>query len=766
MAPPSPAGARTAALTVFLAGFVSLAFELVQVRLLAFLLGNGNDFLAIPIALLGLAIGSMGCHFLYRGDLGRLVRALSAAVGPLLLVTLLGVFAIGNHVFPAIHASRTDPGIAAARIVVYGVAFLPPYVGFGALFAAAFARAEERVGQLYFFDLAGAALGCAAVPLALAWTDLWPTLMLLLVGAFALYAADPVRPGRNLGLAAAGLAVVGLLAATGAVFRTHPNPSVLASWALSGHRKGAEEVAVRWNPIARTSLMRSADRWAIVQDNGVSNVQVRPWDPSTTPLEAREESRHHSLAWDLGRDPRDILVIFAGAGRDLLLFDALSGERASLTGVEINPDVVGFIDHPALADFGLGAFFADPKRRLVNQEGRHFLDVDRGTYDLIHVANNGAVAANRTGHTRKFLDTCEAMAAYLDHLAPDGVLVFANQPIEEKLGCFRELFAQRGLGDATAAMFAWGWPDIDVLDSLVVMPGGMTPADAQTLRQQVASWRSGAEILWDPTSRTGVARTTRLLTEPVDRRWLVTDDRPFTHPIVLGDLDVVPAAAQLADPRYLEAWLKVFTVALFALVSGGIAGAAHWLGGPERRVPLPWVAYLLVSGVGYMAVEIGLIAKTELFVGNPLYAVALNLALFLVASAVGAALQDRWRDQRAPVRLVAFAVAGIVWGLLGARLCNAWLVGAPMVIKAVALAVAVVPTGIALGAFYPYAVERLVGEGRPGAVPMSYALTTLSSVLGSSLAIAAMIDLGFTRVILVGAALYVVAGAIAFARQR
>src|SRR5690242_8757838 len=131
---------RRAVLTVFLAGLTSLAFELVQVRMLSFFLGNGMDFLAIPIALLGLAIGSMSCHFLYRGPLDRLVSVLSTALAPLLAVVLLVVFAIANYAFPAVHASQTDPWAAALRIVVYGVAFLPPYVAFGALLAAAFGR--------------------------------------------------------------------------------------------------------------------------------------------------------------------------------------------------------------------------------------------------------------------------------------------------------------------------------------------------------------------------------------------------------------------------------------------------------------------------------------------------------------------------------------------------------------------------------------------------------------------------------------------------
>ena len=53
-------------------------------------------------------------------------------------------------------------------------------------------------------------------------------------------------------------------------------------------------------------------------------------------------------------------------------------------------------------------------------EGRAFLERADEKYDLIYVANNGAVHASRTGHTRKFLDTYEAMSAYIDQLSPDG----------------------------------------------------------------------------------------------------------------------------------------------------------------------------------------------------------------------------------------------------------------------------------------------------------------------------------------------------------
>jgi hypothetical protein len=50
-----------------------------------------------------------------------------------------------------------------------------------------------------------------------------------------------------------------------------------------------------------------------------------------------------------------------------------------------------------------------------------------------------------------------------------------------------------------------------------------------------------------------------------------------------------------------------------------------------------------------------------------------------------------------------------------------------------------------------------VGAGRGEAIPATYGLTTLSSVWGSALASALMIEMGFSRVIALGAAAYLCA---------
>jgi uncharacterized membrane protein YhaH (DUF805 family) len=810
---------RDVEIGIFLVGFVCLMVELLHTRMLAFFLGSISNFLAIPVALFGLALGSLLVHRERKGDARRLIAILQALVLPVLAATFVGFFAVANAFFPVIHVSLENPYGDAARVLTYSGIFLPSYAIFGALLALYFDEGAQSIGRLYGFDLAGAASGCLLAPLVLTWAGLPPAIMTVLFGALALLAATlmptwkpwegfhsrgpcdppspplaalglarfgsagqspatPTRfPSRRLvvGAGVVGTCAVALLAWRGSVFEEHPDVVRLSHYVLSGYdRKDMEEVRVRWNDLARTSLVRAdshnpeagGEAWGIVQDDGLSNVKVARWDPAAKPADILPGSLHHTLPFLMGHEPKRILVLFAGVGRDMVELDGMAQGRADITGVELNRAVVDLVRDPLLAGMNLRAFHARPNIHLVVREGRDFLNNDRGRYDLLFVATNGSINAGRTGHTRKYLDTTEAMASYLDHLAPgpDSMMVFVNQPVLHKAESLRLLFAERGLGDFGKAVFAFGAPATRGQDSMVVKPGGLTPDEIAAIDRKVASWPHARQVLYAPSGAGLPSFVDAVLGRT--RGPLVTDDRPFVHEVNWRDFELLPAKARFFDQLYASSWIKVFTILLFGVVSVAVMAGLGLRRGRERRVPWPWVLYFFVAGVSYMCVEIGLIAKTELFLGSPLYAVAVILALFLASNGLGAYLQDRLRVFRGPATLVLPAVAAIAWGALATHLCNAHLLSLPLPLKILCAAIGVVPAGTFLGMFYPFGVERVVAAGRRAAVPATYAMATLSSVWGSSWAMTAITNLGFSTVILVGAAGYALTGALYLVARR
>jgi hypothetical protein len=555
------------------------------------------------------------------------------------------------------------------------------------------------------------------------------------------------------------------------VFEEHPDVVHLSHYVLPGYApENIREMRVRWNDLARTSLVRATSRnpraggeaWGIVQDDGLSNVKVPRWDPAAKPEDILRFSLHHALPFLMGHEPKRILVLFAGIGRDMVELDGVAQGKADITGVELNPAVVNLYRDPLLVDMNLRSFLARPNIHLVVREGRDFLNNDRRRYDLVFVATNGSINTGRTGHTRKYLDTYEAMASYLDHLAPgpDSMLVFVNQPVAHKAESLRLLFAERRLGDFGKAVFAFGAPETRGQDSMIVKPSGLTPEEIAAIDQKVASWPYPRQVLYSPSG----AGLPNFVDSVVGRRRgrLVTDDRPFVHEVSWRDFELLPAKARFVDQLYASSWIKVFTILVFGAISVAVMAFVGLRRDRKRRIPWTWVLYFFLSGVSYMCVEIGLIAKSELFLGSPLYAVAVILALFLASNGLGASLQDRLRLFRGPEMLVMPAVFAIAWGVLGTHLCNARLLSLPLPLKIVCVALCVVPAGTFLGMFYPIGVERTAEAGRRAAVPATYAMATMSSVWGSAWAMTAITNLGFSTVIFVGATGYVLAGGLAW----
>jgi hypothetical protein len=775
----APMGNRLVA-AVFLIGFVSLGYELLQVRMLSFFLGSISNFLAIPVALFGLALGSMYCHFIHRGDARRLVSRCLLLVFPVLAAVLIAFFAIANGLFHEVHVTFSQPGENVARLLVYSALFLPPYFLFGALLSSIFAMNAARIGRLYFFDLSGAALGCFAVPLLFTYTDL-PVVILSLLASALLLALASAAPRRAVvfGVCLAAFAGIVALTVTGTVFRERPDIPILAKRMMSPKSFDRyEEVAARWNDVARTSLIRGyriddvdaeTPEYIVVQDDGISNVYVRGYDPGLSRDSVMQRSRFaHAFPFALGIRPRNILVMFAGTGRDMVLLDALAERRARITGVELNRAVVDFAFSPVLRPLRLGEFLSRDGIRLVAREGRDFLNNSTEKFDLVFVATNGSVHATRTGHTRKYLDTYQAMGAYLDHLAPDGALFFWNQPVEHKVVSLGRLLAERKLGDPGSAMYAYGAAGSDTLRCLLVKPAGFSRSELEALRAHHRGADAKRALLYAPGGR-GTPRFKAIVggrDVPDLPREPITDNDPFTNKVELSRFSLVPDESFSHDLKYSSDWIKVFTVILLAFVSLVVIAALRFLGSRDRRLPLPWFAYFFVSGLGYMGVEIGLIGKIELFMGNPLYAVAVILAVFLLSNALGAFLQDKYRVMRGWKTLLGYTSVAVLWSVTGATICNSFFLSIPLPLKIVAVAAAVGPAGIFLGMYYPFGVSTLVGAGRTPMVPATYAIATLSSVVSSAAAMTAITIVGFSSVILLGALCYAAVAFVFVAARR
>lgn len=755
---------RDRSLTVATVAFTLLALEILLARLYPVFLGSISAFVAIPVAMFGLGLGATAMHLARRDLDPKLLEKLVPGLWFVTLASLLLGFLLFNEVFNLTHYKLQNPITGMARTVTLLLVFTPIFALGGVVLSLCFREGADHVGRLYAFDLVGSAFACFAVPVALHLFDMPVVLVFVLAALGFAGVANLPEAARSRGRSMLGVAlgVLLLLAMFQLIFTERPDSEVLGVRYAKG--RTATELTHRWNEVSRVALMRWEDEEGnrehrVVHDDGISNVRLRTWRPKRL----RDKKRYrgtHGLPWLAGVEPKNALVIFAGAGRDMMLLYEHSGGTLHATGVELNARVPWLVK----GGWNLKAFWDLPDIDLRIDEGRAFLERSRDKYDLIYVASNGAQYATRTGHSRKFLETREAMESYLDRLAPGGVIVFGVQPSKHKIRWFKRIFEDRGLGPLENAVAVVSHTKgIGEVSSLVLKPDGLSLEARRRIRSQWGGTEGRGYVQFDPTGESHPTAE-EWVTSPIDRdRLLPTDDRPYERRVSFEKFQLVPSKERMKNIFYRLDWIKVFTLLLFTSLAGLLVLVLQLVPRGGRRLPVPLTIWFLGSGVAYMLAQIGLMAKLELFMGKPLYSISVVLAAFLLANGLGSSIVERrevagkplpgWAPPLAAALIVPATLAVVQYVL---PLAITW----PLLLRVPLALLVVGPLATVMGMFYPLGVSRTVERGLTPLVPMTFGLATLSSAVGSTAAIVLIINHGFSNVVLSAVPMYLLLAAL------
>jgi hypothetical protein len=147
-----------------------------------------------------------------------------------------------------------------------------------------------------------------------------------------------------------------------------------------------------------------------------------------------------------------------------------------------------------------------------------------------------------------------------------------------------------------------------------------------------------------------------------------------------------------------------------------------------------------------------------LFLGHPIYALAVILASLLAASGAGSALSG-WGTARFGLKgyvrrvILALAVLLAVYGFALTPLFHA-LLGIPLTARIAIAVVLVALPGVLMGALLPSGV-RVANSLGSGTVAWGWGLNGAGSVVGSILAIGLAMSFGFTLALFAGIAVYI-----------
>ena len=780
----------------------AIGYEILLMRVLSIVQWHHFAWMIISLALLG--YGASGTFIaILRQRLEPRFEAAFASGALLFSVSMIGCFILAQRVpFNALEIIWDYSQFLNLGILY--LAFFVPFFFAAMCIGLVFTCRGSESGRIYFFDLFGAGLGAMLVIALLYAVSPQTSLVLLALLPLAGSALVAARLPSRLPLGSAQLAWLLLLAF--GVPQAHLGLQISEYKGLAQALEVVDSrvVGQSSSPLGLVTVVDSPavpirhapglsfgtrhippPQLAVFTDaDGMSAITRFDGDLESV---AYLGDMTAALPYALLDEP-SVLVLGAGTGSDVLM--ALYHGASRIDAVELNPQMTGLVAETH-ADFA-GQIYADQRVTVHTGEARGYIESRDGNYDLIQLGlldSFGASGAGVQALNESYIYTVEALQAYLDDLAPDGVVAitrWVKLPPRDSVKLIAtaiEALRRSGVsdpGNRLAVIRSWN------TSTLLMKNGEFTPRDVGRIRDFTRA--RSFDTAWFPGMRPGDANRYNQLQEPylfeaaeallggeaaqfLDRYKFhvapATDNQPhFFHFFRWGTLPEVMALRKAGGAGLVEWGYLVLVATLLQAAALGLvlillplALAKHaWAAGAGRRFGF----YFLLLGLAFLFVEMAFIQKFILFLSHPLYAVAVVLSGFLLFAGLGSALSERFA-RRLPwpavspvtVAVTAIAILALLYIAILPTIFTAFI-GLPDAARiAVSLAL-IAPLAFFMGMPFPLGLQRLAGLA-PGFVPWAWGINGFASVVSAVLATLLAVEFGFNAVIVLALLLYAVA---------
>jgi spermidine synthase len=684
--------------------------------------------------------------------------------------------------------------------LLYYLILAAPFFCAGLAITLLLSRSGKQVHRLYAADLLGAGLGCAAI-----W-GIMPTFggsgsvvvaaTLGLLATVVFKASTPSVYTLITGLAATGMLVLAFL-----VDQAIPI-SVLPDKRHPLQPRGRQPIHTAWNSFSKIDVYelpaepkegRPNPGFSIIIDAGGAGTAIPDLSKGARNyLTQARDYQPAGLAY-VGKKHPKVLIIGSGAGREVL--EALYFGASSITAVEINPAINDIVTKRMRQHWG--GLFEQPEVQLVTEDGRSFVRRSKEDYDAIislQTMTDAALTSGALGLSETYVLTVEAFADYWKHLKPDGVLLVTRPrfQIPKLFATTHEMFERLGLSNPANHLFAFRglvspFGHQRFLSGFLLQKSPLQQEQIDAMAKRLGLSRSDwvdvdqPEIFYSPfkspQTRYGallfdLAHSTALSPIYASNRQLLrpaTDDRPFFNQTV-GFATLRPTifrgvfgAGENGDPDnqpVAEVTLVVLLVQAVAVAGVLIVLPLARFSNQGLRTPgrLSFLTYFAGLGLGFIMIEIVLLQRFILFLGQPIYTFSVVLASLLIFTGVGSFIASRFRDISRSVlsRLLLAAVAGIVVMLLVMPPLLSFALGLALGLRIVIAIILIAPLGVVLGMPFPTGL-RLVSDTVPVLVPWAWAVNGFFTVIGSVAAVILAMVLGFTAVFVTAGFCYLIA---------
>lgn len=770
---------------ILLFSALTLLLELLQTRILSVALWFHFVYIVITMALLGFAAsGTMLATSAVLNKLNDLKFFSLCIVG----FSISAFFSIKFAVLPIYDtfSLSPNPALVFSLIVSYTI-LMVPYFFAGLIIGGSFMRFKDSTNSLYFYNLVGSGLGCILFVFLIKF--LGAAKLLVLVSLISVLPLALIIRKQTIYYKITML--LWLIFMGIALFL--PENFQLHKILPESHKQfwtwlpNAQWEYTEWNAISRIDVIsnRQYPREKYILMDG--DAQAGLFDIGLVRGVSMEQGFvDRNVAYKLMRKaPEDVLIIGAGGAYDVIL--AILNGAHRVDAVEINPTTAHLISKTYSSH--IGNIFQQPNVKLFVEDGRSFVRKAMKKYDIIMMCATDSVLALSTGAyvlSDNYLYTKEAFCDYLDHLSDNGFIqigrfLYHTRP-RETLRIFStalEVCRDMGYPNPTSNIVVIAptnsWADVIIKKrpfseeernklkdfcsehNIKILFAEGIPPD-QSFIETAAPFSALAENFKNGQEK-------HFYQEYDYNVVPALDDKPFFYQYNKWHAKIPKSFLHNYYDRIRGLWhifilssllIHSLILSLFLIILPLIIHKRNF----SIRPKLIFIIFLYFAAIGlaFMFIEMSIIQKFVLFLGSPIYSMAITLPAILIFAGLGSLFSARLRNNLSRYMFMATFLCGCI--ILAISIVIPY---ASKLFLSQALYIRILITIILIGipAFFmgmPFPLGlRMISNEQNEIIPWAWAINGSFSVIASILAIILAMQFGFKMVMSAGAFCYFIA---------
>lgn len=782
---------------IFLISMATLLLELSLTRILSVGFFFHFGFMVISTAMLGFGVaGTLLAVYKNRFEntpLDNLVSWLSFVFGILTLLT----YVIAQYIpFNPFHIfSDFKQGVL---FPVYYITLSIPFIFSGLIIALLFTFTPDKISRLYSWDLVGAGLGCLIVSIVI------PTVG----GVGAILVAS--------GLSFASAAVfcytyhvkrsISFLLITLIVFVLSPKAEKVIPIRITEGKENnliptnSKPVFSKWNTMSKIDvyqigsigkgIFKDSLRW-IQYDGGTALSQVLDYRPSiekyilNLQANATKEdtlSIHSSLAFLMAKENPKVLIIGSAGGKEVM--HSLFYRASKIDAIEINPLLNELVGN-YMADYA-GHIYDHPNVHVYTENARTFIKRTSEKYDIIissHTLSNAAIASGAMSLAEDYIYTKEAFDEYWNHLTDDGILFLTrpNTDFPRFTTTLKQVINEHGIDNPENHLMIG---ETNFYASKREMTLGDISKGAYILQTPVDSilHKSNGNLLFFNSQNDkdniyykilNTDDLTDLYSQLPTKISPGTDDSPFiSHKFKWSSLnyellkstfnnqDNVSVGSRLARSNPIAEFILIILLVQTVIIAGvmillPLIKAKRQAVKSKLLSFLPPIFYFSGLGLGFIMLEMALLQKYQLYLGQPIYTYAVILGTLLVCTGIGSLMTSLFNDKKKLLTWLfpIICVVLVLYYTLIPVLFESTL-SLPLSARLIIASFSILPLGILLGMPFPTGLSLLSQQTE--LIPWAWGVNSFFTVIGTIISIIIGMTFGFLWVMTVATMCYLI----------